>query len=184
MSIAAAARRAGISASQLGRIERAELRRPSTEQVYRAARAVGLEPSLRLYPAGPRVRDSAQLAVLARFERLLAPPLRMPREVPIPLAGDQRAWDARVTDGTRAASVEAESKLWDAQATERRIALKSRDDPHAGPVLLVLNKTAHNRRILAEHREALRARFPLDGAAIAKALRAGTVPSTGGIILV
>ena len=60
MSIAAAARRAGISASQLGRIERAELRRPSTEQVYRAARAVGLEPSLRLYPAGPRVRAARQ----------------------------------------------------------------------------------------------------------------------------
>jgi len=184
VSIAAAARRAGISASQFGRIERAELRRPSAEQVFRAARAVGLEAVLRFYPAGPRIHDKAQLATLARFEHLLAPPLRMRREVTIPRPGDLRAWDGRISDGSRNVSIEAESKLWDAQATERRIALKSRDDPDAGPVILVLNKTTHNRRVLAECREALRARFPLDGAAISRALRSGTLPQVGGIILV
>ncbi len=184
ISIAAAARHAGTSASQLGRIERGVLRRPSVDQVFRAARAVGLEPALRLHPVGARIRDKAQLGVLARFERLLSAPLRMHREVPVPRPGDLRAWDGRVTDGTATASIEAESKLWDVQATERRIALKSRDDPDAGIVILVLNRTAHNRRVLAEHREALRARFPLDGAAIARALRAGKLPSAGGIILV
>ena len=184
LSIGAAARRAGISASQFGRIERGDLRRPSAEQVFRAARAVGLEPVLRFYPVGPRVHDKAQLETLARFERLLAPPLRMRREVPIPRPDDLRAWDGRVSDGSRSVSIEAESKLWDAQATERRIALKSRDDQDAGPVILVLNKTAHNRRVLVEYREALRARFPLDGAAISRALRSGTLPQVGGIILV
>jgi hypothetical protein len=34
------------------------------------------------------------------------------------------------------------------------------------------------------HRESLRAQFPLDGAAIARALRPGRVPPAGGIILV
>ena len=184
ISIAAAARRAGTSASQFGRIERGVLRRPSVDQVFRAARAVGLEPALRLYPVGARIRDKPQLGVLARFERLLAPPLRMRREVPVPRPGDLRAWDGRISDGTAVASVEAESKLWDAQATERKIALKSRDDPDAGVVILVLNRTAHNRRVLAEHREALRSRFPLDGSAIARALRAGKLPPAGGIILV
>ena len=184
ISIAAAARRAGTSASQLGRIERGVLRRPSVDQVFRAARAVGLEPALRLLPVGARVRDKAQLGVLARLELLLATPLRMRHEVPIPRPGDPRAWDGRITDGSATASIEAESKLWDVQATERRIALKSRDDPDAGVVILVLNRTAYNRRILAEHREALRARFPLDGAAIARALRAGRLPPAGGIILV
>jgi transcriptional regulator with XRE-family HTH domain len=184
ISIAVAARRAGTSASQFGRIERGVLRRPSVDQVFRAARAVGLEPALRLHPTGVRVRDTAQLGVLARFERLLVHPLRMRREVPVPRAGDLRAWDGRVSDGTGSASIEAESRLWDAQATERRIALKSRDDPDAGVVILVLNRTAHNRRVLAEHREALRSRFPLDGAAIARALRAGKLPPAGGIILV
>jgi transcriptional regulator with XRE-family HTH domain len=184
ISVAAAARRAGTSASQFGRIERSVLRRPSVDQVFRAARAVGLEPALRLHLVGARIRDKAQLGVLARFESLLAPPLRLRREVPVPLPGDLRAWDGRITDGMATASIEAESKLWDAQATERRIALKSRDDPDAGIVILVLNRTAHNRRVLAEHREALRSRFPLDGAAIARALRSGKLPPAGGIILV
>jgi transcriptional regulator with XRE-family HTH domain len=184
ISIAAAARRAGISASQLGRIERGVLRRPSVDQVFRAARAVGLEPALRFHPVGARVRDKAQLDVLDRFAGLLAPPLRMRREVPVPRPGDPRAWDGRITSGAATVSIEAESKLWDVQATERRIALKARDDPDAGAVILVLNRTAHNRRVLAEHREALRGRFPLDGAAIARALRAGRLPAAGGIILV
>ncbi len=184
LSIASAARRAGISPSQLGRIERGVLARPTVDHLFRAARAIGLEPSLRFYPTAARVHDAAQLALLQRFGRLLADPLRMRREVPLPIAGDLRAWDGRITDGSRSVSVEAESKLWDAQATERRIALKSRDDPDTGPVILVLNKTDHNRRVLAEHREALRARFPLDGAAITRALRAGVLPAASGIILV
>ena len=50
-------------------------------------------------------------------------------------------------------------------------------------MILVVNQTAHNRRVLAEHREALRAQFPLDGAAIARALREGRIPPASGIIL-
>ena len=50
-------------------------------------------------------------------------------------------------------------------------------------MILVLNRTAHNRRILADHREALRAQFPLDGAAVARELRRGRVPPQNGIIL-
>jgi hypothetical protein len=80
--------------------------------------------------------------------------------------------------------VECESHLEDIQALARRIALKQRDDPGAGVVILVLNRTAHNRNVLAEHREALRVQFPLDGATIARDLRAGRVPKASGIILV
>lgn len=184
MSIAAAARRAGISASLFGRIERSVLRRPSVDRVCRAARSVGLEPSFRLFPSGPPVRDRAQLPVLARFERLLGPPLWMRREVGLPVVADRRAWDGRISGGEGSASVEAESRLDDVQALSRRVALKTRDDPGAGVVILVLNRTAHNRRVLAEHREALRVQFPLDGAAIARALRSGHVPAASGIILV
>ena len=121
--------------------------------------------------------------MLGRFEGLLALPLRLLREVSVPIAGDLRAWDGRIIGGARNASVECESRIHDAQALERRIALKIRDDPGAGIVILVVNSTAHNRRVLAEHREALRERFPLDGGAIARALRQGQVPARGGIIL-
>ena len=183
MSLAAAGRRAGVSGWQLGRLERRNIAQPTLDQLCRAARAVGLRPWFRLYPDEAPVRDAAQLKLLARFERLLAPPLRLRREVPLPIAGDLRAWDGRITDGKRTASIEGESKLDDVQAVSRRIELKTRDDPDAGIVILVLNRTAHNRRILVDHREALRAQFPLDGAAVARDLRRGRVPLESGIIL-
>lgn len=150
----------------------------------RAARAVGLAPSLTLHPTGEQIRDAASLALLHRFERILAPALApMRREVPLPIAGDLRAWDGRISNGTARASIEAESRIHDAQALARRIALKTRDDRGAGVVILVVNQTAHNRRVLAEHREALRAQFPLDGAAIMRALRQGRIPPASGILL-
>ena len=182
-SLEVASRRAGMSASQLGRIERAVIRRPTYDQVCRAARAVGLETSLRLFPSGAPVRDRGQLPLLRRFEALLAPPLALRREVPLPQAGDQRAWDGRISGGERPASVEGEARLHDIQAVTRRVELKRRDDPGAGIVILVVARTAHNRQVLAEHREALRAQFPLDGAAIARELRRGRVPRASGIIV-
>lgn len=184
VSQAAAARRAGLSPSQYGRLERGEMRRATVDDLARAARAVGLRCSVRCYPSELRVQDTGQLAVLERFERLLAPTLRMRREVPLPLDRDLRAWDGRVTDGERSASIDAEARVGDLQALTRRTLLKQRDDPDAGVVILVLNRTAHNRAVLREHREALRADFPLDGATIAPHLRRGEVPPTGGIILV
>jgi transcriptional regulator with XRE-family HTH domain len=183
LSVEAAADRAGMSASQLGRLERGKVGAPSLDAFCRASRAVGHEASLKLYPIGPPVRDKAQLALLGRFEAVLAPPLSMIREVPLPLPGDLRAWDARISDGASTASVEGESRIEDAQALERRIALKQRDDPAAGVVLLVVNRTAHNLRVLASYREALRTRFPLDGAAVLASLRRGRVPPAGGIVL-
>ena len=183
LSLAAAGRRGGMSGSQLGRLERGRITRPTLDQVCRAARAVGLRPWLKLYPDEAAVRDAAQLALLARFEALLAPPLKLRREVPLTIPSDLRAWDGRITDGERTASIEGESRLDDVQLTSRRIELKVRDDPDAGVVILLLNRTAHNRRILAVHREALRSQFPLDGAAVARALRQGRVPAAGGILL-
>ena len=184
MSSQTAARRGGLSPAQHGRIERGELRRPSFEHLCRAARAVGLDASLKAYPSAATVRDAGQLAVLARFEAMLAVPLVLGREAALPAVGDQRAWDGKIRGADRPASIECEVHLHDLQAMTRRIALKTRDDPDAGAVILVVARTAHNRRVLAEHRESLRVQFPLDGAAIARELRAGRVPRESGIILV
>jgi transcriptional regulator with XRE-family HTH domain len=173
-----------MSDSQWSRLERGGIARPTVDQLCRAARAVGLAPSMRVFPTGARLNDAGQLPLLARLEAMLARPLVMRREVGIRIPGDLRAWDARITDGRLTASTDAEARVGDIQALARRTALKQRDDPEAGVVFLVLNRTAHNRSVLAEHREALRAQFPLDGAAIARALRRGIVPPAGGIILV
>jgi transcriptional regulator with XRE-family HTH domain len=184
MSLEAVGARAGMSPAQAGRLERGQVAHPTFDQVFRLARAVGLKPFATLYPDDVTVRDTPQLRVFDRLAAMAAPPLRIDREVVLPIPGDRRAWDGRIHGGGRCASVEVETHLRDAQATARRIARKQRDDPDAGPVLLVLARTAHNRRVLAEHREALRAQFPLDGAVIARDLRAGRVPLAGGVILV
>jgi len=183
LSLAATGRHAGISGWQLGRIERGTLVRPTFEQLCRAARAVGLKPAFDLYPGADPVHDRGQLALLARLEKVLAPPLRLHREVPIPIKGDLRAWDGRTSDGERVASIEGEARLGDMQEMSRRIARKQRDDPRARVVILVVNRTAHNRRVLAMHRESLREQFLLDGAAILRALRSGRVPPASGILL-
>jgi hypothetical protein len=179
-----AARRAGLSPSQYGRIERGEVRRLTVEDASRAARAVGLRCGIRCFPSDLRTHDAAQLGVLGRFVTMVAKPLGVEREVGLPIPGDLRAWDARITDGRRNASVDAESRVGDLQALARRTGLKQRDDPAAGAIILVLARTANNRAVLREHREALRAQFPLDGAAIARALRRGELPQASGIILV
>jgi transcriptional regulator with XRE-family HTH domain len=184
MSQAAAARRAGMSPSAWGRLARRERKEPSVEQICRAARAVGLKPSLTMYPTGDRVRDQPQTGVLDRVEGVLRSPLKMRREVGVGIPGDLRSWDGRITGGGDTASLDAESKLHDLQSVARRVALKQRDDPDAGVVILVLNDTAHNRAVLREHREALRAQFPLDGAAVLRFLRSGRVPPLGGVLLI
>jgi hypothetical protein len=164
-------------------LERGELKDPPFALICRAARAAGFNASLKLYPDGTKLRDEGQLRVLARFDRVVASPLHISREVQLPIADDLRAWDERLTDGRNSASVECEVRLHDIQAVERRIALKQRDDPRAGVVILLLADTVHNRRVLSEYREALRAQFPLDGGAVLRALRAGRIPTTSGILL-
>jgi hypothetical protein len=79
--------------------------------------------------------------------------------------------------------MEAEVHLCDVQALARRIALKLRDDPGVDRVILLVARSAHNRAVLREHREALRAEFPLDGAAILAQLRRGELPRGSGILV-
>ncbi len=182
-SQAVIARAAGMSRQQLQRLERAELAKPTLDQLCRGSSAVGLTTSVSRFPSGTRVRDAAQLRLLDEFERLLGGLLRMRREVPLPIEGDLRAWDGIIDDGRRVGFTEGETRLGDMQALGRRLALKLRDDPRGSVLILVVRRTVHNRGVLAEHREALRAQLPLDGAAIARSLRAGHLPAASGIIL-
>ncbi|HEX5826228.1 MAG TPA: helix-turn-helix transcriptional regulator [Candidatus Limnocylindrales bacterium] len=185
MSQATAAARAGMSRQQFGRIERASLHAPTVDQLCRAARAVGLQPAFQLHAGEIRVRDRASLAMFQRFERMLHPSfLPARREVPLPIPGDRRAWDLRIRNGAGTASVEGESRIGDTQALARRIERKRRDDPQAGIVILLVNKTAHNRDVLRAHREVFRELLPLDGAEVWRALRRGELPRANGIVLV
>jgi len=183
VSQATAARAAGLSPAQWGRLERQEIARPDLVQLCRASRALGLRASVKLYPVGSPVRDRAQLNLLARLEAVLGAPLRMRREVPLPVLGDLRAWDAIIEEDGRPFFVEGETRVSDTQAAERRIALKQRDDPRAGTVILLLTRSHHHLRLLGQERETLRTLLPLDGPAILRALRAGRRPPGSGILL-
>ena len=74
---------------------------------------------MRLYPDGDPVRDAAQLGLLERFRRRLPAGARWETEVPLPIQGDRRAWDALVGLRGRRAGCEAETRLTDLQALER-----------------------------------------------------------------
>jgi transcriptional regulator with XRE-family HTH domain len=184
LSQRAVAKAARISSSRLGRIERGETLDPSVGAVCRAARAIGLTLSLKLYPAGSPIRDHVQIGLARRFGAVLAAPLRLRGETVLPGQDDLRAWDGMVDGPDAAAFVEFEGRLGDVQALSRRLALKLRDDARGSVVILVVARTRHNQRVFAEVREQLRVQFPLDGAAIVRQLRAGRIPAASGIIVV
>ncbi len=183
LSQARIASAAGLSPSAYGRLERGELRSTPVESLARAARAVGLAASLRLYPAGLPVRDAGHLRLEHDFRAVLGPGLRFRPEVPLPIEGDARAWDGAISGGGGLAFAECEMRLSDVQDLLRRCEVKLRDDPRSSVLIVVVRATRHNRMVLAEHREALRPLLPLDGAAILRHLRAGRVPPAGGLLM-
>ncbi len=182
ISIRAAAASVGMSETMFGRIERGRLPCVTVAQLAIASAAVGLRFNGRAYPDGDPVRDEAHTRLLQRFRDEL--PARTPwrPEVALPIAGDRRAWDAQCVLDRTAVAVEAEMRLFDLQALDRRIGLKRRDGGLAIVVLLVAD-THGNRRHLAEHREVLRPSFPLDSRAVLAAVRLGQPPSASGIVV-
>jgi transcriptional regulator with XRE-family HTH domain len=183
LSLDAVARAAGMSAAQLSRIERAANAQPTLEQLWRAAAPLGLRGFANLYPAGSPVRDAGSLALFARVEAVLSTPLRLLREVPIPLDGDLRAWDGMLVCGHDRCFLECETHLSDIQAMERRLRAKLRDDGRSDVLVLVVMRSAHNRRVLRDHREVLRDLLPLNGADVLRSLRAGRIPPAGGLVM-
>ena len=176
-------RAVGMSASQVGRFERGQLQDVSIEQVCRLSVGVGLVPSLRLYPGGDPIRDVAQARLLGRMRVRVGPPVRWRSEVPISLRDDLRAWDS-VLDGTGCIDgVEAETRLGDVQATERRILQKHRDDESVRHVFLLIADTRANRAALAVTREGLRGNFPLDTREALASLANGRCPGANAQII-
>ena len=179
-AVAVAAR---TSRSQVSRIERAEALNASVVELARLLSVVGLELSARAYPGGPPIRDAAHRALLDRLRRGSAASVAWRFEVPVGPPGDRRAWDAMMSIGTAQVAVEAETRPRDVQAVQRRIALKRRDSPDVAAVVLLLADTHHNRNLLRQEGEALRADLPVPGAAILEAVAAGRDPGGSGIVL-
>ena len=171
---------AGISHTQVLRIERGLAPHVDIDVLARLASVHGYELSVNLYPAGPPVRDKAHLALLGRCKARLHPSIRWRTEVPVPIPGDRRSADATATARTFDATVEAETRLGDVQATERKLRAKQRDLGTTRAILLVAD-TRHNRAVLAAVPE-LHTQFPIGTRSCLAALAKGDDP--GGDCLV
>ena len=174
----------GLSHVQVIRIERGLAPHVGIETLARLAAVLGHELSLRIHPIGPPVRDKAHVALLRRFAARLGPDVTWQSEVPIPLPGDLRSADGVVGFGAAAATeaiVEAETRLHDVQATERRLRAKQRDLGAPRAILLVAD-TRHNRRVIAAVPE-LRRQFPVATRSCLTALKAGRDPGADCLVI-
>src|SRR5690349_25165718 len=167
------ARALRMSRSQYSRIERGLSPDLSITIAVRMFAVLGFDLSVRPYPAGDAINDAAQVALLGRLRARCHPSLTWRTEVPLPLPGDLRAWDATITSDAIRAAVEAETRLRDLQALDRRLALKQRDGGFDHVILLVLGSRA-NRSIIRAHADTLRTRFPVAGVTALERLETGS----------
>lgn len=182
LSVDAVAAAVGCSNAEISRIERGLALKVPLERLSRAAAAVGLDLVVRTHPGGDPLRDAGQHATAASFATFLPPTLRWSVEVPLPIAGDPRAWDGLVAgDGWRY-GVEVETQPTDAQALLRRLHLKERDGQVDG-LLLVMPDTRRVRMFVRAASAELRSAFPIPGPVALARLRAGTDPGGSAAIL-
>jgi transcriptional regulator with XRE-family HTH domain len=187
LSQAAVAKAGGMSQSQLSRFERGAGAPPRIDRIARVCATVGLDLSLRVYPAGPPLRDAAHVALLGRLRQTASPAFRWSSEVPLPIPGDRRAWDSVGRAGLSGQPivetfVEAESRLLDAQAVIRRVMLKKRDSGDVRVILLVRDSRG-NRAAAHAARDLIREAFPVPSDVAMAALRDGRDPGGDAFLM-
>ncbi len=172
----------GRSRAYLARIERGESRGVTVRDLARIASVVGLDLSIRLYPAGPPLRDVAHTALLEALRSTLSPTLGWRLEVPLPNSGDRRAFDAVITGVGDPIVVEAETRIRDLQALHRRIGLKCRDGG-MNRVILLVKRSATNREILGAADASFWSAYPIPAVRALRALREGRDPRGSAVIV-
>jgi transcriptional regulator with XRE-family HTH domain len=182
LSQAALGRAARSSQAAISRMEAGESSKVGVGTLSRVLAVLGLRLSLKAYPQGPPVRDAAHGALLQKLRRMVDPKVKWRFEVPVSADPDDlRAWDSEIQVPV-VTRVEAETRLHDIQALQRRLELKQRDGS-PGYVILLVAGTHANRRILREDGAVLRLAYPLATAQVLAALRAGRDPGANGIVV-
>lgn len=172
----------GRSRAHLARIERGESRGVTVRDLARIAAVVGLDMSVRFYPSGPPLRDAGHTTLLEALRSTLSPTLRSRLEVPLPGAGDRRAFDAGIAGAGDPIVVEAETRIRDLQALHRRIGLKCRDGGMTRVILLV-KRSATNREILGTADASFWSAYPIPAVRALRALREGRDPRGSAVIV-
>ena len=140
----------GMSRSRYIDVEAGRAMHLTIVEASQICAVLGLDLAVRAFPGSGPIRDAAHSARLVRLTGAAQPPLRVLRECPLPGAPgrfEQRAWDALVVGAGLRTAVEMEMRVRDAQALERRLRLKRRDDP-TDRFVLALADTKGNRRLL------------------------------------
>ncbi len=184
LSQATVASAAGISRSYVGRLERNEVAAPNLDHLASTAAALGLRLRFALYPDGEPVRDRVQLRILELLRARIHPSIAWRTEVPLPIPGDRRAWDAVAMADDGWTGLEAISRLGAVDATLRSVNQKQRDDPRVARVILAIADTTRNRAALRAAIASVRAEYPLDTRTVLAAFGAGRSPPLSGIVLV
>jgi transcriptional regulator with XRE-family HTH domain len=182
MSTRQIGRLVGVSHTQILRIEAGVAPRVDIDLLARQAAVLGLELSLNVHPTGAPIRDKAHVSLLARFASRLDRSIVWRTEVPMPISGDLRSADGIAGGIDFAAIVEAETRLDDVQATERRLRAKQRDLGVSRAILLVAD-TRHNRTVLRLVPE-LRDRFTVPARTCLSALARGKDPGGDCLLMV
>lgn len=172
----------GLSDSEISRIERGRRRDVPIRLLSQLLTVVGLNLSARAFPGAPGLRDAGQIALLGRLRIVVSPTFAWQVEVVIARAGDLRAWDAALFATSLRIGIDAETRIRDLQAIERRIHLKQRDSGYERAILLVAD-TRHNRQIINEFRREIEAAFPVPSRVALAALREGRDPGGNALIL-
>ena len=175
-----------LSQPQLWRIEADQVADVTVTRLSEMASVLGYELSMGLHPFGDPIRDKGHQALAKRFEALLATSWKVTSETPLPLPGEQRAWDKLLRlrgEVRQLVGVDLETRIRDIQALVRRTRLRERDGG-VDAILIVLSDTATSRRLAGELRLALGADFGFPAREIVKALRAGKPLPGSGLILV
>jgi hypothetical protein len=171
----------GVSHTQVLRIEAGRAPHVDLDLISRMASTLGAELTLGVHPIGPPIRDKAHVQLLQRFAARLGEDLTWQTEVPIPIAGDPRSADGVTGNDDFDAVVEAETRLHDVQATERRLRAKRRDLGTTRAILLVAD-TRHNRTVIAAVPE-LQRQFPAATRACLAALGRGRDPGADCLVI-
>jgi transcriptional regulator with XRE-family HTH domain len=175
------ARLTATSISRICRVEQAQVATLSIRELARHAAAVGLKPSVKVYPLGRRLLDTPQLELLARFRARLHRAWTWETEVPVEMPNDLRAGDCRIAIPGCSILVEAHTRFTDYQA-QVRAAHRKQVDLGASRLILLLSATHANRRAMAEAGAVARATFPLGTKATFAALAAGSDPGADAIV--
>jgi transcriptional regulator with XRE-family HTH domain len=182
LTLASVASATGISITELSRIERGQAPWVSVQALSEIAAVVGLDLSIKVYPGAQSLRDGRHAALLDRLRKVLHADLRWGTEVPLPIPGDQRAWDGLIVGSSWRYGVEAERNPIDGQALCRRLRLKERDGGVDG-VILLLPDTRATRAFRAAFKDLLATDFAVGHTAAIRALASGTDPGGSAIVV-